>query len=257
MGGKKKRSREAFQHHFEGPEVLAELVAAAGCPLTVEQIVERFKQAQTDEEPAGEVIPSLFEGEPRFGDPLMAQLTFQNLLGLWDLLASGKPLPRQRVERPPKPKKPEPVDPGEFDDEGPDAEWMDAAWQYLEDVGEKGRTRFLHAFENRQDALLTHLDEVGLSDDGYLVARQLLFELHAMIELGWSPGVASVQEKALTSQGPSGDAQVPDALSAYAEEAIFEAEHDDEAPLSADEARRVRDTVGRCLRALWRARRPR
>jgi hypothetical protein len=134
---------------------------------------------------------------------------------------------------------------------------MDAAWQYLEDIGEKGRTRMQHAFENRQDALLTHLDEVGLSDDGYLVARQLLLELHSMIELGWPPGVASVHEKALAQVPGSGDAAAPEALSAYVEEAIFEAEHDEEAPLPADEAKRVRDTVGRCLSALWRARRPR
>lgn len=255
MGSKKRKAREEFQHHFEGPEVLAELVAAAGCTLTVEEIAERFKQAQADSEPAGEVIPTLFEGEPRFADPFMAQLTFQNLLGLWDLLAQGKPMPRQKVERPPRAKKPEPVDPGEFEEEGPDADWMDAAWQYLDDIGEKGRTRMQHAFENRQDALLTHLDEVGLSDDGYLVARQLLLELHSMIELGWPPGVASLLDKDFA--GAPGGAQVPEAFSSYVEEAIFEAEHDEEAPLPADEAKRVRDTVGRCLSALWRARRPR
>lgn len=251
--------REGFQHHFEGTEVLAALVAAAGCPLTVEAISERFRQAQADGEPAGEAIPALFDGEPRFADPFAAQLTFQNLLGLWDLLASGRPLPRQKVERPAKPKPRQAVDPGEFEAEGPDPEWMDAAWQYLEDLGDKGRTRLLHSFENRQDAVLTHLDEIGLSDDGYLVARQLLFELHAMLELGWRPGVERLHEKELAkpSGSPGGEgARAPEAFTSYVDEALFEAEHDDQAPLPADEAKRVRETVGRCLQALWRARRP-
>ena len=39
--------------------------------------------------------------------------------------------------------------------------------------------RLRHAFENRQDALLTSLDERGLSDEGYGALRQVLVELHA------------------------------------------------------------------------------
>ncbi len=47
------------------------------------------------------------------------------------------------------------------------------------------------------------------------------------------------------------------ALRDYAEEALFEAEHNDQAPLAPDEVARVRELVLRSLRALWAARRTR
>jgi len=257
MGGKKRRSGgKDFSRHFEGPEVLGELIQAAGSPFSLEQVIDKMRESQAAGEQAGELIPELFEGEPRFADPLHAQLTFQNLLGLWDLLATGQPLPRQKVPRPPKPKKREPVHPGEFEDEGPSEDWVEAAWTYLEDIAPRERTRLVHAFENRQDALLTHLDEVGLSDDGYGVARHLLLELHAMIELGWPPGVASVDDRSLTGKAPQGGKPVPEALTSYVEEAVFEAEQDEEAPLPPEEFGKLRDTVGRLLSVLWNARRP-
>jgi hypothetical protein len=47
---------------------------------------------------------------------------------------------------------------------------------------------------------------------------------------------------------------VPEALAAYAEEALFEAEQDEERPLAAEELARVRTLVRRGLAALWHAR---
>lgn len=257
----KRNRRGEFEHVFEGPEVLAPLLASAGCKLSLESVAERMRAAQREGKRAGDVIPSLFEGEPRFGDPFEAQLTFQNLLGLWDLIASGKPLPKQKApggDRPPRPKKPEPVHPGAFG-EAPSPEWVERAWQYLEDLGEKGRTPLLHSFENRQDALLTWLDDSGLPDDGYLVARHLLFELHAMIELGWPAGFASAvpppEVPGAMQEDPVLDPALNDVL-VYVDEALFEAEHDDEAPLPPGEAKQVRERVVRGLGALWAARRP-
>ncbi len=255
MGKNRIRGKD-FSRHYEGPEVLGELIQLAGSPYSLDQVIEKMREAQEAGEQAGDLIPELFEGEPQFGDPLQAQLTFQNLLGLWDLLATGQPLPRQKVPRPPKPKKPEPVHPGEFEDEGPSEDWVETAWTYLEDISERERTKRVHAFENRQDALLTHLDEVGLSDNGYLVARHLLLELHSMIELGWPAGVVSVDERTLTGKVQQGGKPVPQALISYVEEAIFEAEQDEEAPLPPEEVGKLRDTVGRLLGALWNARRP-
>jgi hypothetical protein len=113
-----------------------------------------------------------------------------------------------------------------------------------------------HAFENRQDALLGFLDERGLSDDGYGCARHLLFELFAMIELGWPPGVANVELGDLEgSTVGSGELPVPEALKAYADEVLFEAASDEETPLAGEELARVQDAVNRGLAALWRARR--
>ena len=136
----------------------------------------------------------------------------------------------------------------------PSGEFVEAAWRYLEDDA-KARTRLLHAFENRQDGLLGALDAAGLTDEGYGVARHLLFELHAMLELGWPPGLTFVAPSALDKDSDA--PPVPDTLQAYADEALFEAEQDEEHPLSPEELERVRPLVRRGLAALWRARKGR
>jgi len=96
------------------------------------------------------------------------------------------------------------------------------------------------------------VDGAGLTDEGYAAARHLLFELHAMLELGWPPGLASVDPAALREDTEA--PPVPQALTAYADEALFEAEQDEEHPLSAEELARVRTLVRRGLAALWKAR---
>src|SRR5204863_9822224 len=114
------------------------------------------------------VVPTLFEGEPRFPDPELARRLFQNLLGLWDLLARGQPLPmdgspaegaRARA------RKPIPERPPPFEGDGPDEAWVEAAWKYLDEAPEREVTRLEHSFENRQDALAGFLDEQGLQDE--------------------------------------------------------------------------------------------
>jgi hypothetical protein len=246
MARKRRTQRRDFIHHYGGPKALGALLAAAGSPLGVGEVIERMRLAQRERRAASEVIPELFgDGEPRFGDPLEAQLTFQNLLGLWDLLASGRPLPERKVDRPAKPPRPAPVHPGPYGPEGPDGAWVEKAWRYLEDLPERERRRLEDAFENRHDALVGSLDAAGLSDDGYLAVRRLVFELYAMIDLGRPSG----------RQEPGGARGIPPALGAYADEALFEVEQDQEAPLPAAEAARVRDVVDHALAALWEARR--
>jgi hypothetical protein len=44
-------------------------------------------------------------------------------------------------------------------------------------------------------------------------------------------------------------------LASYADEALFEAEHDEEAPVPAEEAAALRETVRNLVAALWAARR--
>ncbi len=244
-------SRE-FSHRFDGAEALDGLLSLCGCPLQTPQVLEQMQAAQRDGMEAHAFIPTLFDGEPRFPDPSYARQLFENLLGLWDLVAGGGPLRlTAKPVRKPKEKPPAPVRPPPFSGE-PAADYVEAAWRYLEDIDERERRKLSDAFENRQDALLGFLDERGLSDDGYACARHLLFELFAMIELGWPPGVASV---ALGDLLGSGDVQPPAALAAYANEVLFEAEHDEEQPLRADELARVQDAVNRGLAALWKARR--
>ncbi|RKH89000.1 hypothetical protein D7Y04_43570, partial [Corallococcus sp. AB038B] len=128
----------------------------------------------------------------------IARLLYQNLLGLWDLVEEGRAVRLEDGPRPPRPKKVKAPLPQAFHPDEPTGEFVEAAWRYLED-DEKARTRLMHSFENRQDALLGALDAAGLTDEGYGVARHLLFELYAMLELGWSPGVASVRSAALVA----------------------------------------------------------
>lgn len=248
-----RRDRGEFVHHFEGGEVLQGLLELAGSPLDAAAAVERLREGVEGGQSPAEVFPSLFEEEPRFPDPELARKLYQNLFGVWDLLAEGRPVDlNPPKEKAPKVKKPKPVPPSAFEPGEPDEAYVEAAWRHLEDLDDRGIERLEHSFENRQDALLGFLDERGLSDDGYGVARHLLFELHAMLELGWPRGLRSVSLAEL--QGDQGGPEAPQALRAYADEALFEAEQDEEAPLSAGELAKVRDVVARGLRALWSAR---
>ncbi|MFL5354762.1 hypothetical protein [Archangium sp.] len=244
--------RMDFVHHFEGAQVLDGLLDLAGSSHDSLTVLAHMRQAHAEGRSSRDVIPELFEREPRFGSPELARQLFQNLLGLWDLVEEGKPVRFEEGPREPRPKKqkveaPRPFAPGE-----PDTAFVEAAWRYLED-DEKARTRLHHAFENKQDTLLGELDAAGLTDEGYGVARHLLFELHAMLELGWPQGLASVAPRAMTDAGMEAS-PVPPALAAYADEALFEAEQDEEHPLSPEELAKVRSLVKRGMAALWGAR---
>ncbi len=249
-----KRSRAELVHHFEGKTRLQGLLEIAGSPLDVAAVVERMKEGQARGAPPASVFPTLFEDEPRFPDPQLARALYQNLFGLWDLLAEGERWDEEEKQpRPPRPKKVKPVPPPPFAEGEPTPDFVEAAWRYLEDLEERDYGRLLDSFENRQDALLGFLDERGLSDEGYGLARHLLFELHAMIELGWPKGLRSVSLAELEGE-PSGALTIPAALQAYSDETLFEAEQDESSPLSPDESAKVREVVKQGLAALWGAR---
>ena len=236
-----------FRPHFDGPELLDELLSVAGSGLSCDEVAERMREGLRAGLGSGDVIPTLFDGEPHFPDPDYARRLFENLLGLWGLLAEGAPVPkgpRPAKVKPQKAPAPRPIGAGE-----PDAAFVEAAWRHLDD-DPRARERLFHSFENRQDPLLARLDELALTDEGYGVLRLLLSELSAMIELGTHKPLRSVEAEALDDQA----LPVPAALWTYADEAIFEAEQDDEAPLSAKEAEAVRQWARRGLAALWSAR---
>lgn len=242
-----------FVRHFEGAQVLDGLLELAGTSHDSLTVLAHMRQAHAEGRPSQEVIPSLFGGrEPRFESPELARRLFQNLLGLWDLVQEGKQVRFEDGPRPPRPKKQKTEPPTPFAPGEPDTAFVEGAWRYLED-DEKGRTRLHDAFENKQDALLGVLDAAGLTDEGYGVARHLLFELHAMLELGWPQGLASVAPAALETPGME-TSPVPTALTVYADEALFEAEQDEEHPLSPEELAKARTLVKRGLAALWSAR---
>jgi hypothetical protein len=231
------KTRDGFEARFEGAALLTELLAVAGCHLSLEEIVDGMRAARQDGASPGEVIPTLFEAEPRFPNPQVARHLYENLLGLWELAGQEGPLkldgPAAEPLRRPK-KAPPPPKPPAFGFDGPDAEYVERAWRYLDTVDDKGRMPLEHAFENRQDALLVELESKALSDAAFSCARQLLFELFAMIELGWPTDT----EKVVTSPSP--------ALTAYCEQVLAEAELEEDALL--------RETVAQGLTALWGSR---
>lgn len=241
-----------FVRNFEGVQVLDGLLQLAGTSHDSLTVLAHMRQAHTEGRSSQEVIPGLFEQEPRFESPELARRLFQNLLGLWDLVEEGKSVRLEDGPRPPRPKKQKVEPPRPFGPAEPDTAFVEAAWRYLED-DEKARTRLHDAFENKQDALLGALDDAGLTDEGYGVARHLLFELHAMLELGWPQGLSSVAPKAMEDPGTEAS-PVPTALAAYADEALFEAEQDEEHPLTPEELAKVRTLVKRGTAALWSAR---
>ena len=241
-------TRAHFDRRFEGADILGGLLELAGSSYGPEEVLHAFRDARKAGLPASEVIPTLFPEEPHFQDRDTARRLFQNLLGLWDL-APGK----VTLTRPgPRPKRPKPRPPPPLGGRDPDPEWVETAWRYLED-DPRNRQRLLHSFENRQDALVSFLDEQGLSDEGYGVLRQLASELHSMLELGSGAAPARVDPAAL-AKGP-GESRAPAALLAYVDEALFEAEQDEEAPVPARERAAVREGGKVLAAALWAARR--
>jgi hypothetical protein len=247
----RKDRKGGLKRHFEGSQLLDELLAMAHSPYTTVDVIAFIQDAIKTEDSPSDLFPTFFESEPKFSNPEYAHRLFGNLFGLWDALEAGTSPEKLLKAGKPKEKKPKPVPPEPFGSAEPDVEFVEAAWRYLEDDS-RARERLFHSFENKQDALLQRLDEEQLSDEGYAIARHLLFELSAMIELGSAKGLGSANPD-LLSKDPA-PASIPGALADYADEALFEAEQDEELPLSGKEAQSVRSLATRGLFALWSAR---
>src|SRR5713226_9356678 len=107
------RSVPAFVHQFEGAEVLEALLQASGSRLSAAEALELLREGYSQRRSVGEVISKLFKGEPRFPDPALAKQLFQNLLGLWDLLQSDRPISLDSPQCPDQKPPPHPA-PGSF-----------------------------------------------------------------------------------------------------------------------------------------------
>lgn len=229
------------------------LLELSGSPLNTHETFARFVEAHQQGARSADVIPSLFDGEPRFTDPQIARRLYQNLLGLWDAVASGQrvelnPAERGKREKKKKPEPPPPFDVSSDADAGPTEAWVEQAWRYLDELPEgdpRTLERLNHAFENRQDALAQWLDEAALDEERYATARYLLFEVFAMLELGWPNGTRAIRREELSDSAKL-EGEVPASLRAYAEEALTESE------LGDDE--QMRTLAHRGIRALWAAR---
>jgi hypothetical protein len=245
--------KEGFTPRFEGAETLEGLLALAGANVDARGAVEAMAEAAAEKRSPAEVFPAFFDEEPRFPDPAIAQRLYENLFGLWEAVkAGGRTEALLKGERPARVKPVRPEPPGTWE-EGPDEAWVEKAWRYL-DADAKVRERLWHSFENRQDALIGWLDGEDLTDDGYGVLRLLLSELSAMIELGTQSPLSAARVEGPPGSDDAGEVPAPEALWAYATEALAEAEQDEEAPLAPGESERVKRLARAGLGALWRAR---
>jgi hypothetical protein len=236
-----------LERRFEGRETLQQLLVNSGSLADVEDVANAFALAAKDGAPASVVIPALWEEEPLVSSAKQARALFGNLLGLYDLVASGATVD---LAAPPKPAKRERTPaPAPFGDGAPDEAFVETAWRHLDDFP-RVREKLEHTFANRHDALVTWLDAEGLSDAAFALGRHLLFEVFAMLELGGAK-VPALDVGAL----PEAPGAVPEALSTWLEEGVFEAESDEDAPLSAADAKRLRALLGRAVGAMWAARR--
>lgn len=237
---------EDIDRSFEGQGVLQKLLTRSGALADVEDVLGAFQEAVKKNVPAPVVIQALWDDEPRFDSSKDAARLFGNLLGLYELVAAGKKVdlqaPRALQVKREKAQRPEP-----FGEKEPDDAFIEAAWRWFDDFPRE-RQRFEHAFENRQDPLVSWLDGAGLDDAAFALARHLVGEVFAMLELGGRE-VDTVHEEDLPKEA-SLDA-LPRALTEWIEETLFEATSDEAAPLPEAEANRVREVVARASLALW------
>lgn len=237
------QTADELLRRFDGKQALDAMLAASGALGDVDDVVEAFRQAVSQNVPPQPVIMALWEDEPRFERPSDAEALFSNLLGLYELVASGQPfvLGERTV---PKSKRPRVTKPAPLAD-AVEAGWLDEAWRYLDDWP-KERERLSHAFDNRQDALVSELDAAGLSDAAFAAVASIAFEVFAMLEVG-ERTVGRVTTLRADVKG------VPQALLDWADEGVTEAEADEEQPLPEAEAEATRALARRVVMSLWHA----
>ncbi|MGI5861405.1 MAG: hypothetical protein ACOX6T_05025 [Myxococcales bacterium] len=241
----------ALPRVYEGEEVLADLLQAAGARLDVAAVKERLSAAQAKGEEPSAVFPRLFEGEPRFPAPEVALRLYANLFGLWDRLAAGGPVepaaaaPESEAEREPAPA-PAPVGEGEWSDE-----FVEAAWRYLADLPERELERLEHRYENTQSELAEAVRfEAGEAPVAVETADALAFEIWAMYGLA-RPKAKPRQVTMAELQNARESSEVPQpALDRYLVEVVGEAELDEEEPLAPEDAKVVLDLARAVARSL-------
>ncbi len=238
---------DELERRYEGQAVLQALLAASGSVADVDDVVGAFAQAVKDGVPPAVVIQALWEDEPRFESPKKARALFANLLGLFDLVEAGQ---HHALEAQAKPnKRAKATAPAPFPAEGPDDAFVEAAWRYFDDHP-KAREKLAHAFDAHQDPLVSWLDAQGLDDDAFVLARSLVSDVFAMMELGGAT-TTTVPEAALQGPAPT----LPSPFEQWLEEGVFEAREHETSPLAEAKAEEVLRLASLAAGALWKQRR--
>jgi hypothetical protein len=232
---------------YEGPEVLAALLARAGSPHDTAAVADVFRRAQEAGEPRSAVIPGLFPSEPHFESPDAARRLYGNLFGLWARLAAGlgphDDAPEVAPEPPPAPALPERgAAPGAV----VPADVVEAVWRHLAAAPPREVQRRRDRFQNVQPDLAAWLDATPLPAAGALAALDLVFELWVMFDQAFGDRLGVVDFSALAAlekePPPPGESQP--AVAAYAAEQLDLVADEDAAFGEAERAQ-----VERCVAA--------
>jgi hypothetical protein len=222
---------------YEGAGRLGELLAVAGSTLAVEEVKACFAEALTTGAKPSDAFPSLFEGEPHFPSPQVAQQLYGNLFGLWDRIADGHPEePALSAPRPERPAATRAVDPPKAIDRAPDGDFVEQAFRYLASLPERERRRWRDRFEQRESDLIQAIATLKLEPAAEEVGVDMGFELWLMAELALGTKVGRTDFGRLRSGGAAG---ANPAMEAYLSEWLSEAMLDEEDPLRPEERARL------------------
>lgn len=218
-------SETTIPHLHEGPEVLSVLLARAGSRYGAEDVIQLFRKARAAGQEASDVIPTLFEREPRVGSPDEAKRLYGNLFGCWDEAQADED-PAERSSDPPEPEQAavERALPPRGEARGSSLTlWIvESVWKHLDSISDGDRKRLRHRFENAQPDLVAWLDSITLTETGALAVHDLAFEIWAMFDVAFGDrlGTASFRDlQSLEAEPPPIEAVQP-ALLDYVEEVL-------------------------------------
>jgi hypothetical protein len=233
-----------IDREYEGPEILGDLLQTSGCELTVDDVVDEISFAIEEGGEPADVLPLLWEREPRFKTPEDARRTFGNLLGLWDTVARAQigelMMPEQDPDLPLR------------------QDFVDRAWRELDTLSPRDLQRARDRFDNVQADLVAwvfdHLKTA--SPVAPEVALDVLFECwwlcdHARgaerVPRPTREALDRAWRDAADGEGAEGDAEP--ALASLTTATLWEQNADEERPLPEEDI----STVERVLRVARRA----
>jgi hypothetical protein len=240
---------------YEGPEVLAALLAKAGSPFDVDEVSGRFAVAIASGENRSAVIPSLFEEEPHFATPEDARRLYANLFGLWGRIAEGRGPHDDAPEVVPEPTPPPTLpERGTVSGCSPPSDFVDGVWRMLAALPDRELRRLRDRFANTQPEVSAWLEEQPVADSAVAPIHELAFETWAMFDqcFGERLGVAAWDElRTLEREPPPLETEHP-ALATYVSEQLDNL-GDEDANFGATERAQVERAIATIAAALTSA----